>query len=375
MTEALYPLRFREVLRDYGFGDRWIVEAFEKDGLPDAPHRVGETWEVCDRPNGESSEVVNGALAGQTLHTLIDAYGEALLGSDVVARCGSRFPLLIKFLDATHTLGEQAHHSDALAAEQGLVDPGKTEAWYMLRTREGATIRVGNEEGVTRSKAHDALLAGTIKELMREVEVRPGDAFLLYAGTMHYSAGGVLFYEIMQNSDVYIGLRAPDPALPEEEREAAVRERMKGVHLEEGFDAQTTPVTLGSGANRRTFVFACRYFALERLDLMAPTMLNCNGERFYVLSLIEGACTVVYGDHHEMLRPGQTLLLPAALGVVTLVPTEPSALLKTYVPDLAKDVVAPLRLSGVSDEAIADLGGRTVLNDLVPLLGDAGAEA
>jgi len=76
-----------------------------------------------------------------------------------------------------------------------------------------------------------------------------------------------------------------------------------------------------------------------------------------------------------MLRPGQTLLLPAALGVVTLVPTEPSALLKTYVPDLAKDVVAPLRLSGVSDEAIADLGGRTVLNDLVPLLGDAGAEA
>jgi mannose-6-phosphate isomerase len=371
MVVPLYPLRFKEVLRDYGFGARWIVEAFEKFDLPDAPHRVGETWEVCDRPSGEASEVINGPLAGQTLHTLVDVYGEALLGTDVMARCGTRFPLLIKFLDATHPLGEQAHHSDALAAERGLEDPGKTEAWYMLHTRPGATIRVGPESGVTREQVRQALTAGTIRALMREVEVQPGDAFLLYAGTMHYSAGGVLFYEIMQNSDVYIGLRALDPALSPEAREAAVHERLAGLHIEEGFDAKTTPVTLGSGANTRTFIFACRYFALERLDLMAPTMVACNGSRFFVLSLTEGACTVVHGDRHETLRPGHTLLLPASLGMVTVVPTAPSALLKAYVPDLANDVVKPLRLSGISDEAILGLGGRTVLNDLAPLLRDA----
>ena len=119
MSVPLYPLRFKEILRDYGFGARWIVEAYEKSGLPEAPHRVGETWEICDRPNGESSEVINGPLAGERLHTLIDTYDEALLGTDVVARSGARFPLLIKFLDSTHPLGEQAHHSDALAAERG----------------------------------------------------------------------------------------------------------------------------------------------------------------------------------------------------------------------------------------------------------------
>lgn len=27
---ALYPLRFKEILRDYGFGDRWIARDFEK---------------------------------------------------------------------------------------------------------------------------------------------------------------------------------------------------------------------------------------------------------------------------------------------------------------------------------------------------------
>jgi mannose-6-phosphate isomerase len=367
MTADLYPLRFKEILRNYGFGDRWIVEAYEKTGLPE-DHRVAETWEVCDRPNGESSEVLNGPLAGKTIHTLIETYGEAFLGRDIVARCGTRFPLLIKFLDASNVLGEQAHHSDDLARKRGLEDTGKTEAWYMLKTRPGATIRAGNVPGVTRAAARAAVLDGSIRELMRVYEVEPGDAFLLYAGTMHYSTGGVLFYEIMQNSDVYIGLRPPDPALPPEEREAQVEAALEGVHIEEGFDAKTVPLALPAGVNTRTFIFACRYFALERYDLMAPTMINCNGSRFYVLSQIEGSTLVVHGENREVLKPGHTVLLPATLGLVTLAPLAPGALLKSYVPDLMADIVDPLRLSGVPDHAISGLGGRTVLNDLAPLL-------
>jgi mannose-6-phosphate isomerase len=356
------------VLRNYGFGDRWIVEVYEKTGLPEE-HTIAETWEVCDRPNGESTAVVNGPLAGETIHTLIDAYGDAFLGHDVVARCGIRFPLLIKFLDASNVLGEQAHHSDALAEQRGLDDPGKTEAWYMLKTRPGATIRCGNKPGVTPVEVRDALLNGTIKEQMRIYEVEPGDAFLLYAGTMHYSAGGVLFYEIMQNSDVYISLRGPDPDLPQQEREAEVEATMAGVHVEAGFDCKTEPVVLHErGNNTRSYIFACRYFALERLDLTSPTTMICDGSRFYVLSQIAGTATVVFGDRREHLLPGHTLLLPASIGQVILEPGEDCALLKTYVPDLVADVVEPLREAGVSDDAIVGLGGKTVLNDLAPLV-------
>ena len=64
MTSPLYPLRFREILRDYGFGDRWIPEVFDKTGLQaPADHSIAETWEWCDRPE-ESSAVINGPLAG-----------------------------------------------------------------------------------------------------------------------------------------------------------------------------------------------------------------------------------------------------------------------------------------------------------------------
>jgi len=363
----LYPLRFKEILRNYTFGNRWIVDVYAKEGLPE-DHRIAETWEVCDR-GAESSVVVNGALAGKTLHEIIDEYGAGFLGRDVIARSGMRFPLLIKFLDASNVLEEQAHHNDALAAKQGLNDPGKTEAWYMLHVRDGATIHCGNIAGATETAVHDAIMAGTIRDLMQEYAVQPGDAFLLYAGTMHYSQGGVLFYEIMQNSDVYIGLLPPDPALPDAEREAQVEAMMEGVHIEEDFDCKTQPVTLSEGANTRTFVFACTYFALERLDLAAPYTLDCDGERFFVLSQIEGTSTVVWGTQRETLRPGQTCLLPASLDTVTLEPEPgPCALLKSYLPDLMQNVIQPLREAGVTDEAIVGLGGKSVLNPLRELL-------
>jgi mannose-6-phosphate isomerase len=363
----LYPLRFQEILRNYGFGNRWIADVYEKQGLPE-DHRVAETWEVCDRP-GESSIVVNGPLAGKTLHQLLVDYGVDFLGRDIVARCGTRFPLLIKFLDASNVLGEQAHHSDGLAAARGLADPGKTEAWYMLHVRDGATIRCGNVAGATEATVHGAILDGSVRDLMQEYAVEPGDAFLLYAGTMHYSKGGVLFYEIMQNSDVYIGLRKPDVALPESEREAQVQAVMEGVHIEAGFGCKTQPVALREGANTRTFVFACTYFALERLDLGGPYTLNCDSERFFVLSQIEGTSTVVWGDYREILRPGQTCLLPASLGAVTLEPEAgPCALLKSYVPDLLRDVIRPLRQAGITDAAIVGLGGTTMLNPLSNLV-------
>jgi mannose-6-phosphate isomerase len=186
----LYPLRFKEILRNYTFGNRWIVEAYAKEGLPD-DHRVAETWEVCDRPP-ESSVVLNGPLAEETLHALIAAHGADLLGRDVVARWRDTLPLLIKFLDASNVLAEQAHHNDALAAKRGLSDPGKTEAWYMLKVRPGATIHCGQrDDAVTARSVHNALLAGSVRDEMREYAVQPGDAFLLHAGTMHYSKGGV----------------------------------------------------------------------------------------------------------------------------------------------------------------------------------------
>lgn len=361
----LYPLRFKEILRDYGFGGRWITEVFEKEGLPE-DHRVAETWEVVDRP-GESSEIINGPLAGQTLHDALAQYGARLLGADVVARTGDRFPLLIKFLDASNPLGEQIHPTDEQAPlfKRG-DDPGKTEAWYMLHTRPGATIHCGCKPEVDRAALIEALKQKASRDCMVEYEVQPGDSFLLYANTMHYSHGGVLFYEIMQNSDITVGLnRVPDdPA----ERDQRAEEMADWIHLEAPFDCKTRQVTVARGANRQTYVFACRYFCLERWDLAEPLKLTPDGLRFHVYSLIEGHATLRYGDQVERLVSGNSFLVPAEMLPLTIEPEGQAALLRAYVPDLLADVIAPLRAHGVSDAEIEGLGGVTRLNHLTPLL-------
>jgi mannose-6-phosphate isomerase len=239
------------------------VDVFEKTGLPE-DHRVAETWEVVDRPN-ESSEIINGPLAGKTLHQAIEAYGADLLGRDLVARLGTRFPLLIKFLDASNVLGEQIHPTDEQARTLSDTDPGKTEAWYMLFTRPGATVHCGNKPGVDYETMVQAILSDTSKECMVEQPVEVGDGFLLHAGTMHYARGGVLFYEIMENSDITLGLGTHFMRdMTPEQKEEKARQVADMVHLEEDFDCKTRQVTLDEGANRRTFVFACRYFVLER---------------------------------------------------------------------------------------------------------------
>ncbi|MFH1571383.1 MAG: type I phosphomannose isomerase catalytic subunit, partial [Gemmatimonadota bacterium] len=275
-----YPLRFREILRNYGFGDRWIAREFRKEGLPD-DHRIAETWEACDRP-GESSQILNGWMQGRSLGEAIETWGPDLLGRDLAARFGSTFPLLIKLLDASNVLGEHFHPSDAIVRQRQLADySGKAEAWYMLRARPGATIECGHRPGVTPDAFLRAMLDDRPRACMQEYAARVGDAFLLYPGTVHYSAGGLLFYEIMQNSDLNLGVRpgrGDNPAAAE----AQARQILEAVHFEADFDPRTRPVVLAEGPNRRTWVLACQHFAVERLDLVAPAALHRNGERFHV---------------------------------------------------------------------------------------------
>ncbi|MFP3897558.1 MAG: type I phosphomannose isomerase catalytic subunit [Anaerolineales bacterium] len=365
-TPTLYPLRLKEKFRDYGFGDRWMVEVFEKENLPQ-DHTLAETWEVVDRP-GESNDILNGPLAGRTLHQAIETYGEALLGSDMMERFGTRFPLIIKFLDASKVLGEQIHPDDEHAKALGGFDTGKTEAWYMIKTRPKATIHVGNREGVTREQLIEALLNGNSVSCMKEYEVEPGDSFLIYAGVMHYARGGALFCEIMQNSDITYSLKHyVDEAEPGRERERA-EELAEQIHLEDDFDCKTSHVAIERGPNTQTFVFACQHFAMERLDLTTGHVLALDGRRFYVLSQIEGISRVICGDSVETLRAGNSCLLPASLDRVHLEPRGDAALLKMYVPDLMANIVQPLRAQGIDDDEIVGLGGRTELNDLRDLV-------
>jgi mannose-6-phosphate isomerase len=65
---------------------------------------------------------------------------------------------------------------------------------------------------------------------------------------------------------------------------------------------------------------------------------------------------IEYRGGTERLGRAESCILPAATGEVRVVPEGEASLIACYVPDLERDVVAPLREAGHSDEVIRALG-------------------
>ena len=68
--------------------------------------------------------------------------------------------------------------------------------------------------------------------------------------------------------------------------------------------------------------------------------------------------TLEYAGGAEALGRAESCVLPAAVGEVRVAPdgAGEASLVACYVPDLARDVVGPLREAGHADEEIAALG-------------------
>ena len=155
-TEAVYPLTFEPVFKDYPWGGRNLASKLGRT-LPDGI--VAESWEIAAHPHG-SSTVATGPLAGRTLVEVMAEWGEALVGSrSRYALAHDRFPLLIKLLDAQRWLSVQVHPDDdyALAHEDDL---GKTEMWVVLAAEPDAELIYGFKPGVTREDFAAAIAAG-----------------------------------------------------------------------------------------------------------------------------------------------------------------------------------------------------------------------
>ena len=100
----LYPLTFQPIFQERVWGGRNLESLFGKP-LP-ADKRIGESWEISDRPGAESI-IANGPLAGLSLRWLMEEHAEELLGN--VPDRNGRFPWLAKLLDAEADLSVQVH--------------------------------------------------------------------------------------------------------------------------------------------------------------------------------------------------------------------------------------------------------------------------
>jgi mannose-6-phosphate isomerase len=175
------------------WGGRMLAELFGRNLATNK--RVGEAWEIVDRPEAQSV-VASGPLKGKALHELWTEDRARIFGEVPDA---PRFPLLIKLLDAHEKLSLQVHPPEQVAGKLG--GEPKTEFWYVAAADPGAELLLGFGKSTTRDQFESALREGTAADYVHKIGVKAGDAAFLPAGRLHAVNAGNLLIEIQQNSD------------------------------------------------------------------------------------------------------------------------------------------------------------------------------
>jgi mannose-6-phosphate isomerase len=316
------PLRLRPSYDAKTWGGRRL----ERYGKALPPGCIGESLE-----SGSTAVVDGGLFDGVRLGDLAQSHASALLGSlgRAVAGPFNDFPLLVKLIDAGEDLSIQVHPDDAGAPEG---KRGKSEAWVILDAAPGASLVTGVDGHID--------LPGIARQIVRE-PVEAGQVFLVPAGTVHAIGAGVLLYEIQQASDVT--WRLYDWGRP---REIHVQQALAAARPAQRA-TRTTPLRLDAW---REMLVACRYFALERWRLSGRRRVAPLPTSARIVTAIDGGLLV-----DDLVLPrGATAILPADIGALTL--DGDAELLVGYAPDIAVDVVEPLRSAGYAPASIRALG-------------------
>ncbi len=335
----------------------WGGRALARFGLPlpgDGP--IGEAVITADE-----ATVRGGRHDGRRLGDLVAENPAAALGDHGLAATGGRpvFPLLVKLLDAAENLSVQVHPHDAAAARQG-DSLGKTEAWHVLSARPGSLLHVGLRPGVSAEQFAEACLAarGEAADLLRRLPAVPGTTVLIPAGTAHTLGAGVVLYEIQQPSTITYRL--------DDWGRLGIDGKPRELHLDQGLDVLVpalrpepiAPVTLAPGPGRRQLLAACRYFALERIALVAGEAIDLTAAGTpQALTCLQGGAAVRTDGGEVALTAGETAVVLAGSPDTRLRATAPAVVLRGWVPDLAADVVAPARAALAAAADIVGLGG------------------
>jgi len=275
------------------WGGHRLASLFGKKTPPTAT--IGESWEIVDRPEAQSI-VRNGPFRDRTLHELWTRDRKAIFGSVPDAR---RFPLLIKLLDAHDQLSLQVHPPEKVATNLG--GEPKTEFWYVASAIPGAKLHVGLRDAVTRDQFEQAVRAGTVANLVHNIDVKTGDSIFLPAGRFHAVGAGNVLVEIQQNSDttyrVYDWNRVDDNGKP---RELHVDQALQSIDFNDVAPGLTQPDA--------ELLIRNDLFEIQKWTLDAPREIAPAGQ-FAIVCCLTGSVRCVDVD----LRPGEFALVPAAL--------------------------------------------------------------
>ena len=308
----VYPLIFQPIFKSKIWGGRNLESALGKQLPTGEP--IGESWELADLED-DQSVVANGPAVGETLGQLVRTWGPDLIGG--ASLFDGRFPLLIKFLDATETLSVQVHPDEAMARRLGGRVRVKNEAWYVLDAKEDGFIYRGVREGIDADAFRTAIDNQTVESLLNRLPVRKGHCYYLPSGTVHALGAGVTVAEVQTPSDVTYRVY-------DFNRVESATGRPRELHIEQAMECisfDTAPIK-GEERSHTASVWTavsrlvnCGSFVIERVRMVDGVEQAMPGGEMVIWILLEGRGTIVHSGPGGSVdfAVGDTVLLPAGL--------------------------------------------------------------
>ena len=231
-------------------------------------------------------------------------------------------------------LSVQVHPTVANADLLPAGETAKTEAWVVLEAGPKSRIYAGLKPGTTADGLRRALTNGGVADDLACFTPKPGDGVFIPAGTVHALGGGMVVFEIQQNSDVTFRLYDWDHVDVEtgKPRALQVEQALDCINFAEDAAGLVAPVVEAKSPEERERLFDCEHFRLWRLRGQSPFTVGAAGMP-RVLICIEGSGQVEHGGATYEVGRGDVWLLPAVVGACAFRPRNAVSLLEIALPE------------------------------------------
>ncbi len=304
------PLRLTPAFKDYIWGGDILKKEYGKN----TPYEItAESWELSCHEDGES-RISGGEFDGKTLSDVIEHYkkqGINITGTN----CDrfDRFPVLNKLIDANSSLSVQVHPTDAYANEHENGSYGKTEVWYVVDAKPGATLVYGMAKDMTKEEFLEAIQSNTLTECLNSVPVKAGDVFFVESGLVHAIGPGILICEIQQNSNttyrVYDWGRVGADGKP---RELHVEKAVAVSRLTKETKTDFSPKLISEENGVRIYdVASCYYFTAKKYVAENGLVLHTTPASFSCITILNGEGTITAGEESLPYYKGDTFFFAA----------------------------------------------------------------
>jgi len=312
------PLFFKPLYKSVIWGGNNISKEFKRNIEGD---NIGESWEVSAHPSGLSI-IENTEFSGESLLNLFnnEKIKQDIFGTNCLKM--EKFPILIKFIDATQKLSIQVHPGNEYAKIHEN-DSGKTEVWYIMKCRDNAKIVYGFKNNVTPEGLCEAI--DNIEENIKYVKVHKGDFISIPSGTIHAIMDGIILCEIQQSSDVtyrvYDWNRLDKNGRP---RELHKQKAMDVINL-----CNDNKIYNYDKIESNINIYKTSFFNIDILRIKKQLNEVSNKKSFYVYIVLEGHGYIKSKNFFRKIQKGTTFLIPSCLGHYLLIGN--MSLMKIYV--------------------------------------------